>query len=296
MQSPRANGSSPSPPDAPRNGSTLRAFRPTSRKPSTWRSAGFASGERSPMAWRAREAVAPAYLFPCLIAGGSVQGIWANMVLQLLAIAILAWAALATSRDPLVRPARQLLIIVSAGFVLIALQLIPLPSAIWPSLGGRSALASGFRVLGLATPAFPLSLSPYDTLRALLALLPPLAMLCAMVRLKAYRPSWLAIALLAGTFPGILPGALQVAGGNPETWPWYLFEETNPGFATGFFANANHMATLLVIALPFLAALPASAGRANVQGPSAPVALVAGAALVIIVGVGLNRSLAGYVL
>jgi len=56
------------------------------------------------------------------------------------------------------------------------------------------------------------------------------------------------------------------------------------------------MANLLVINLPFLAAILASArGRGrNVQRYSAVVALMAGAALVIAVGIALNGSLAGY--
>ena len=61
------------------------------------------------MVSRLREGIAPVYLFLCLILGGSAQGIWANMVLQLLGIAILAWAALAPAGEPLFAPARQLL-------------------------------------------------------------------------------------------------------------------------------------------------------------------------------------------
>src|SRR4051812_49267012 len=210
------------------------------------------------MASRAREAVAPAYLFLCLIAGGSAQGVWANMVLQLLGVAIIAWAAIVPN-PVLASPARQLFLIIVTGLVLIALQLIPLPPSLWPSLGGRRAIAQGYAILGMRVPAMTLSLSAHDSLRTVMTLLPPLAMLCAVARLRAYRLSWLALALLAGTFCGILLGALQVASGDPENSRWYLFERTNLGVATGFFANANHMATLLVISLPFLAALVATA-------------------------------------
>jgi O-antigen ligase len=54
------------------------------------------------------------------------------------------------------------------------------------------------------------------------------------------------------------------------------------------------MAILMVIALPFLAALLASARGGSVQRYSAAIALAAGAMLVIVVGIALNRSLAGY--
>jgi len=245
---------------------------------------------------RAREAVAPAFLFLCLMAGGSAQGIWANMVLQLLAITILCWAAVSPGGMDLAPPSRQFFAIVIAALVLIVLQLVPLPASVWSVLGGRRTIAASYEVLGMPTPPLPLSLAPYDSLRALLAVLPPLAMICAILRLRAYRASWLALALLAGTFCGTLLGALQVASGDPENSPWYLFEYSTRGVATGFFANANHMATLLVISLPFLAALIAAERRSSVRRYSAFLAVAAGASLVILVGIVLNRSLAGYLL
>ena len=248
------------------------------------------------MITRAREAVGPTYLFLCLIAGGSSQGVWANMVLQLLALGILAWAAAAPAPPKLSRPARHLFVIALAALAVIVLQLIPLPPSVWRILGGREALASGYSVLGIPVPSLPLSVAPYDTVATLLTLLPPLAMLCVILRLQAYRASWLAVAILAGTFAGILLGVLQVSSGAPENSPWYLFPETNWGFATGFFANANHMATLLMVSLPMLAALVAAARRGSMQRYSSFMAVGAGAALVVIVGIVLNRSLAGYLL
>lgn len=242
----------------------------------------------------ARQFVAPAYLLMCLVLGGSAQGIWFNLLLQLVGVALIAWAAAAPADEPLSRKARQLLLIAMLGLVLVALQLIALPSTLWPHLGGRTQIADGFRILGIAAPPLTVSLAPYDSFATLAAVIPALAMLCAMVRLNAYRASWLALALLAATFAAVLLGALQVGSGSPETSPWYLYGFSNFGFAVGFFANANHMASLLVIALPFLAALLAAERGAGVQRRSAAVVLAAGGALVVIVGIVLNRSLAGY--
>lgn len=245
---------------------------------------------------RGRQLVAPAYLVMCLLLGGSVQGAWSNMLLQLTGIAIIAWAAIDQTQEPLLSPARQFLGIAMLAIAVIAVQLIPLPPSSWPMLGGRAALADGYAVLGMPVPSFPLSLTPYASLAALFTLIPPLAMFCAIVRLRAYSVTALSIALLAGTIAGILLGALQVTSADGVTSRWYLYEETNTGLATGFFANANHMATLLVMTLPFLAALLASARGANMRRYSALLALVSGSAVVIIVGLVLNRSLAGYVL
>jgi len=173
---------------------------------------------------------------------------------------------------------------------------MPLPASIWPSLGGRHALAEGYSVLGISVPSMSLSLAPYESFATMLTLLPPIALLCAIVELQAYRVSLLAIAVLGATFCGVLLGVLQVASGDPYTSPWYLFPETNWGLATGFFANANHMATLLVATLPFLAALVADSRGKGRQRYSAMLIIGSAAAIVILIGIALNRSLAGYML
>jgi hypothetical protein len=100
-----------------------------------------------------REAVAPVYLFLCLLLGGSAQGIWTNGLLQL--TGIIAWAAASSSEEPLARPLRQLTWIALLGLAIVALQLVPLPASVWPDLGGRALLAEGYRILGLPLPAAP---------------------------------------------------------------------------------------------------------------------------------------------
>jgi O-antigen ligase len=243
---------------------------------------------------RARAFVAPAYLFACLIFGGSAQGIWQNTLLQLAGVAIIAWAALDSSEQPIAPPATQLLLIAILAIAVAGLQMIPLPAAIWTHLGPRQAIANGFRVLGMQLPSEPLSLTPAAGLNSLLGIIPPLALVSAMVRLRAYRPQWLAIALVAGTLAGIALGALQVASSASELSEWYLYGETNEGRAVGFFANADHMATLLVVTIPFLAAIVASARYASTQRYSGILAVVAGFAIVVVVGLALNGSIAGY--
>lgn len=244
---------------------------------------------------RLRPMVAPVYLFACLVLGGSAQGIWQNALLQLAGIAIMAWAAAERGREPLTPSVRQLFLIALAAIAVIAAQLVPIPVTLWAH-GPRAAIAESFRLLEAQPRFMPLTLAPYSTLSALLALIPGLAMLCATLGLKAFRPRLLAAALLGGTFAGILLGALQVTSADPTQSPWYLYPETNPGLAVGFFANANHMATLLVISLPFVAALAAAGRSANLQRYSALLSIIIGALLVIVVGIALNGSIAGYVL
>src|SRR3954462_3226952 len=50
-----------------------------------------------------KSAVAPLYLFACLLLGGSAQGAWQNMALQLAGLALIACAAIYPSNDELPR-------------------------------------------------------------------------------------------------------------------------------------------------------------------------------------------------
>jgi len=245
---------------------------------------------------RIRGAVAPAYLFLCLVLGGSPQGMWGNAILQLLAVAIIAWALISRSDEPLPKSARQLLAIVSLVLLIVLIHLTPLPPGIWTTLPGRGFIEDGFRLLGISTPAMPLSLAPYETLAASLALLPPLGMLAATLGLRGYSPAWLAAALVAGAMAGILLGILQVSSPVPEASPWYLYRISNFGVAAGFFANSNHMANLLLVAIPFMAAIGVTLRRrsTDVRTKSAGLAVACGGLIVAMVGLALNRSLAGF--
>ncbi len=201
---------------------------------------------------RVREAILPAYLFLCLVIGGSIQGVWANAVLQLLAIALLAWAALTGEPQVLTRAGRQLSMIVGALAVLFVLQLVPLPPALWTALPGREFLASGYVLMELPLPWLPLSLAPYDTVTTALTLLPPVALLIGMLRLQSWSTNWLLAAIVAAAAISIVLGVLQVTGSDAS---WYFYKVTNIGVAVGTFANGNHFATLLLISIPVAAAL-----------------------------------------
>ena len=243
---------------------------------------------------RFRQAVAPLYLLLCILLGGSAQGVWGNMVLQLLGVAILVWAAALPPQERLPRIARQLLILATAAVALIALQMLPLPPAIWTHLRGREIVSEGNAVLGLAATWQPLSLAAYRTFDSMLGMIPPIALFCAISALGAYRRSWLVAALLGGTIAGIVLGALQVSAVGEAATSWYPYAESSFGIATGFFANGNHMATLLISAIPFLTALVRSARGRSRQRSAMVMVVAAAAALLIFVGVVLNRSLAAY--
>lgn len=241
-----------------------------------------------------RASVAPLYLLACLLLGGSAQGVWQNALLQICGLAIILWAAAWPPSDALPRSARPLLWIALAGIIVVILQSIPLPSSIWAQ-GVRAPIADGYRALGQTLPALPLSLTPYKSLSSLLGLIPPLAMFCAIARLRACRTSWLAVALIAGTIAGILLGVLQISAArtNPR---WYPYPDTNIGAAVGFFANANHMAMLLLVCFPFAAAVGRDGMQRGLQRASALLAGLGGLALLLVIGIALNGALAAFAL
>lgn len=241
---------------------------------------------------KAKRALAPVFLLCCLVFGGSGQGIWQNALLQLAAIIIIAVAAAAPSVEPLPAPATKLLYLALAAMTIIALQQVPVPPAVWAH-GARAKIAADYSILGTAPPWFPVSLTPFESLSTFLCLLPPLAIYVAIIRLKAFRQSWLAVALLSGTIVGIMLGAVQRSGAGQNS-NWYPYSETNLGSAVGFFANANHMAILLVIGLPFVAALAAEVRGRGVQRSSALLAILGMIALLLIAGIILNGSFAGF--
>ena len=239
-----------------------------------------------------RRLVIPLYLFLCLIVGGSVQSEWAMLALQLLGVAIIAWVLVDRRPGDWTPAARQFLILTLATAALVALQLIPLPAGLWSSLPGRGPIAQGYEILGYSLPSLPVSLTPYSTLPTVLAALPFLAVFAGSMHVWQ-RQGLVAAALLSAACAAVMLGALQVTGGGPESSPWYLYDITNHG-AVGFFANSNHMGSLLLVCIPFAIAVLASAGSHGKRPGSTAGMMTLGVAGLVVVTAGLmlNRSLA----
>jgi O-antigen ligase len=237
-------------------------------------------------------AITPGFLFLCLLLGGaSAAGLWANSLLQLLAVPLLFWA-LITRRTASV-PGRQLLALTMLLIAVVLIQLVPLPPAIWTNLPGRGHVREGFELVGQPLPWLPISLAPRATVASLLWLLPAFAVLLGILRLGSFKPGGIAFVIVVATALSVLVGTLQIAGG--EGSPWYPYQITNYGVTVGFFANANHLATLLVVSVPFLAGLYMSArskGR-SADRSAGLFAMLGGFFCLVIVGLFINASLAG---
>ena len=239
-----------------------------------------------------RHAAVPAYLLACLLLGGaSAAGFIANFILQIASLPLIGLALWQMMQE---RPSAQIRAPLGllAIFVVIALlQLVPLPPALWTLLPGRGPVVEGYRLLGILLPWLPLTLAPDVAPSSILWLLPAFAALLGIVVLGAFRGRGIATVIVAVTLASVALGALQVIGGTSA----YLYQITNYGVAVGFFANANHNATLLLVCIPFLAALQATLlRRSGSQRSASAIRLLVGAAYAIIfVGLLINSSLAG---
>ncbi|MCL9999644.1 MAG: O-antigen ligase family protein [Erythrobacter sp.] len=190
--------------------------------------------------------LAPAFVLCALVLGGSSSGgIWANLVLQWLAAILLL--VLIASRAALPVP-RALLALGAAAVCLPILQLIPLPPSLWTQLPQRGAVAEGFALAGAALPWMPLSLDPDATLAVLASLLVPAAGLALFAAASPRGVQRALAAVVVVAIGSILLGIMQLLDGEGTVLQPYAI--TNPGKATGLFANRNHLATLLVMAIP----------------------------------------------
>ncbi len=138
---------------------------------------------------------------------------------------------------------------VGAAFLLLLLQLAPLPPAVWAALPGHDAYARIAEASG-AEGWRPLSLSPDLTLNALAALLPATAMALVALHLDFRGRARLAGAVVVVAVLSGLLGLGQVAAGGMR-----FYRETSQDSAVGLFANRNHQAALMACALPLLGAL-----------------------------------------
>ena len=241
-----------------------------------------------------RQAIVPVYLFLCLIAGGSPQGVLASLMLQLLGLALLGWAAFGDAPTAQTRSVRYLTMLMATVVAVVIVQLIPLPPAIWSNLPGRGPVVAGFVLLEQPLPWLPWSMAPAETLGSGLWMIPPFAVLAGITRLGAFRSRYVAAAIVIATLSGVALGAVQSSSGSG-----YLFPVVTRGQAAGFFANANYMGTLLLVALPFVAALVrryAGGSRSSSRVGAGHWAIAAAAALLIVLGLLLNNSAAAILL
>jgi len=172
------------------------------------------------------------------------------------------------------------------------LQLIPLPPGIWTAFPGRQQSVLALELIQQSASWTTLTLTPDKTWRSVLALLPPVGMLLACLASPTLTLSRLFKLLLAGLIAAIALGAAQLASGGDSLYPW---PTTDAGNVVGFFANRNHLATLCLIGLPFMAVIGGATIRRRTPRPQVFWFSVLGIALVL-VALAAIRSRTGVVL
>lgn len=247
------------------------------------------------MSDRVRDGLFAGYLFACLVLGGaSRDGYLANFVLQACGLGFLGWGLYHLGWSRLGSAERGLLGLLGLGLVIVAVQFIPLSPVAWRSLPGRDEIVSELGLVGAwPIPGF-VTLSLHSSLASITWVLPAIAIGTALLAVRTLPSTAIAATVVATAMLSLLLGIMQVLGGA-ET-PWYLYDFTNRGYMVGFFANANHMATLLLVSLPFLAALVRE-GQVRFPQRKLEIAIL-GASLfaLIAIGIGLVGSLTGYAL
>ncbi|KQM36609.1 hypothetical protein ASE59_15025 [Sphingomonas sp. Leaf10] len=135
-----------------------------------------------------------------------------------------------------VRPVAMLLL---AAFVLVLVQLVPLPPSVWQMLPGRANLG------GIIDPLSwrPLAIVPGAAWNAASSLIVPFAVLLFLAGMEPRERAWLPGILLGLAAFSMIIGLLQFSGAgfaNP-------FINDTPGQVAGMFANRNHFALFLAL-------------------------------------------------
>jgi O-antigen ligase len=216
-----------------------------------------------------------------LLGGASAGGYAGNAVLQALAALLIAWGIVTLDWAPERKSERLPLIfaLVLAAYMLI--QLIPLPPFLWTHLPGRERVVEGLSALGVdPLPWMPISLLPGRTLSGVTAMLPPIAALILVLRFQRSATQGALWALFGVAVVSAMMGLGQISGGSGS--PLYLYDPTNLGLAVGFFSNANHLGTLMVLVLPLVAGVAVRARMRSDETKGATIAWIAAPAVMLL--------------
>lgn len=229
-----------------------------------------------------------------LVLGGG-QGTLGDSLVQLLALALVAVCLLRHATDPQARlPRIAWLAAVPCAVALF--QLLPIPEGLWLQPEARQGLAAEWTA-GQVVPVHRWSLVPLATERAFLWLLPAAALFIAALQLDADQRKYLLALVVAMAVLSVVLGLAQLAGGKDSALRFYAI--TNPTEAVGFFANRNHLASLLAVALPFVVVGTARwLGRREQWDAATLLGLLAGIGMValLILGIAIARSRVGLLL
>lgn len=186
----------------------------------------------------------------CLTGGSARASVSSLLLLRPLSVVVLV-ALLCLPERRAWGELRPLLLLLLAWATVIAIQLVPLPPAIWTLLPGRERYLDAVSLIG-ALPWHGISLFPDHTWASLLDLLTPAIVLVAYRDLRDAQRTVLLPGLFVVALLCALLGVAQISGGPGSAF--YLYDYATQDSPVGFFANRNHESVALVAMLPFLRA------------------------------------------
>jgi O-antigen ligase len=192
-----------------------------------------------------------------ILGGGGTPNPITELLLQLIFVLFaLAWIWLPSRAgrrdDALIDRWAWLLVVIPLVIPLV--QLVPLPPAIWTALPGRDNAIAALSLIGEQSSWRPISLSPSRTLASLLAIVPAVFCFYAVARLDLKERRLVLSAIVALAVAGAWLGALQLIGRGQG---FNFYPQHSTGWVTGFQANRNATADVLLIGLMALAGLAA---------------------------------------
>ena len=142
----------------------------------------------------------------------------------------------------------QVVSICCAALFLTISHLLPLPFDFWTLIPSRHIISQIDMAAGLGQISRPLSIAPFATLNALLALSVPVALIVVMVQFDSQDHRLALYFVLVLCLVSAMAGALQATGVDLQ----FYSRETG---VSGLFVNRNHQGVLLAIIIPLLAVL-----------------------------------------
>lgn len=222
-----------------------------------------------------------------LMGGSSRADVESLVVLRPLALLVAAVGVFGLDRET-VWTWRVPFLLLAALAALMAVQLIPLPPSIWTNLPWRETIAQLDQAVGLADNWRPITLSPMRTANSLASLAVPFAVLVLYCQLGDRHRRQVLVVLVGIAVAGAVLGFFQLFSGSGSGL--YFYEIAHRGDASGFFANRNHHAAFLAVAMLIAIHLAMERDR---PGGSTFQMLAFGAAAILLAGVVSNVSRAG---
>ena len=167
--------------------------------------------------------------------GGGTPSAIAEVIVQLaFAACVLAWVWWAGGEAAHTLP-RSLGALAAAIVALPLLQMVPLPPSMWTAMPGRALVQDALAVVGAGSDWHAVSIAPFATLAALLAMVPAVGTMLAVGMLERQDRRFLVLMVAVLALAGTALGVLQMASGPGR---FRLYEITHAEWLTSFFRQS----------------------------------------------------------